>query len=114
MGVTGSQRHGDRKRMFFRKSIYWLIFALTTLIDPTYKFASRYGNDTKSASSGKEEAVMHIWKLGARLTAVLILALAPAAVWGQNVYGTIAGTVTDSTGATLADTSVRLINLDNN
>jgi len=57
---------------------------------------------------------MQIWKLGARLAAVLILALTPVALWGQNVYGTIAGTITDPTGAALAGTTVTLINMDNN
>ena len=57
---------------------------------------------------------MHIWKRGVLLAAVLIFALTPAAVWGQNVYGTIAGTVTDNSGAAIAVTSVTLTNLDNN
>ncbi len=57
---------------------------------------------------------MHIWKLGVLLAAVLIFALTPAAVWGQNVYGTITGTVTDTSGAAIADTTVTLTNLDNN
>ncbi len=48
---------------------------------------------------------MRIWKLGVPLAAVLIFALTPAAVWGQNVYGTIAGTVTDSSGAAIGDTT---------
>src|SRR3984893_5937375 len=57
---------------------------------------------------------MHIWKRGVLLAAVLIFALTPAAVWGQNVYGTITGTVTDNSGAAIAVTSVTLTNLDNN
>jgi hypothetical protein len=57
---------------------------------------------------------MHIWKRGVLLAAVLILALTPAALWGQNVYGTIAGTVTDSSGAAIGNTNVVLVNLDNN
>src|ERR1700686_4464710 len=56
---------------------------------------------------------MRIWKLGVLLAAV-ILALAPAAVWGQNVYGTIAGTVTDSSGAAIGGTNVTLTDLDKN
>jgi hypothetical protein len=57
---------------------------------------------------------MRIWKLGVLLAAVLIFALTPAAVWGQNVYGTIAGTVTDSSGAAIGNTTVTLTNLDKN
>jgi Carboxypeptidase regulatory-like domain/TonB dependent receptor len=65
--------------------------------------------------SGKRGGtVMSIRKLGVLLAATLILALTPAAVWSQNVYGTMAGTVTDSSGAAVAGTSVTLINLDNN
>ena len=57
---------------------------------------------------------MRIWKLGVLLAAVLMFALTPAAVWGQNVYGTIAGTVTDSSGAAIGNTTVTLTNLDKN
>jgi hypothetical protein len=57
---------------------------------------------------------MRIWKLGALLAAVLVFALTPAAVWGQNVYGTVAGTVTDSSGASVGDTTVMLTNIDKN
>lgn len=57
---------------------------------------------------------MHIWKLGARFAAVLILALTPVALWGQNVYGTIAGTVTDSSGAAVSSTTVTLTNMGTN
>src|ERR1700756_2418512 len=57
---------------------------------------------------------MRIWKLGALLAAVLVFALTPAAVWGQNVYGTIAGTVTDSSGAAVGDTTVTMTNIDKN
>src|ERR1700686_1768297 len=56
---------------------------------------------------------MRIWKLWVLLAAV-ILALAPAAVWGQNVYGTIAGTVTDSSGAAVGNTTVTLTDIDKN
>src|SRR3984885_6969117 len=55
---------------------------------------------------------MRITKLGVLLAAVLILALTPAALWGQNVYGTIAGTVTDASGAVIGDAAVTLTNLD--
>ena len=57
---------------------------------------------------------MRIWKAGVLLAAVLICVLTPATVWSQNVYGTIAGTVTDSSGAAVGDTNVTLTNLDKN
>jgi hypothetical protein len=57
---------------------------------------------------------MRIWKPGALLAAVLVCALTPATVWSQNVYGTIAGTVTDSSGAAVGGTNVTLTNLDKN
>jgi hypothetical protein len=47
------------------------------------------------------------------LAAVVVLALTPTAGWGQNVYGTIAGTVTDTSGAAVANATVTLTNLDN-
>jgi Carboxypeptidase regulatory-like domain len=46
------------------------------------------------------------------LTAIVVLALRPTPGWGQNVYGTIAGTVTDSSGAAIGDAAVTLTNLD--
>src|SRR6202171_4497820 len=46
------------------------------------------------------------------LMAMVILALTPAAGWGQNVYGTITGTVTDTSGASISDAAVTLTNLD--
>ncbi len=39
-------------------------------------------------------------------------ALTPATGWGQNVYGTMAGTVTDSSGSAVATAKVTLTNLD--
>ena len=42
----------------------------------------------------------------------LIFLLVSAAAWGQNVYGTIAGTVTDTSGAVIGGVSVTLTNLD--
>jgi hypothetical protein len=56
---------------------------------------------------------MRICKLGVLLAAVLSFAFTPTAV-SQNVYGTIAGTVTDTSGAAIGSTNVVLINLDNN
>ena len=51
-------------------------------------------------------------KLGfASLVGMVILAFTPKAGLGQNVYGTIAGTVTDSSGAAIADANVTLTNL---
>ena len=57
---------------------------------------------------------MRICKFGVLLLAVLAFTLNPAAVQGQNVYGTLAGTVTDNSGAAVAGTSLTLTNLDNN
>src|SRR5438270_7805925 len=45
------------------------------------------------------------------LAAVLVLALTPALSLSQNVYGTIAGTVTDTSGAVVGDAGVTLTNL---
>jgi hypothetical protein len=51
-------------------------------------------------------------KLGfASLVGMLILAFTPKAGLGQNVYGTIAGTVNDSSGAAIADATVTLTNM---
>src|SRR6202140_1076287 len=47
------------------------------------------------------------------LAVVTVLAVTPRAVLGQNVYGTITGTVTDSSGAAISDATVVLTNLDN-
>ena len=46
------------------------------------------------------------------LLVVLVLALAPSGGWAQNVYGTIAGTVTDSTGASVAEATITLTNIE--
>ena len=46
------------------------------------------------------------------LVAVLVLVFRPTTGWSQNVYGTIAGTVTDSSGAAIGDAAVTLTNLD--
>jgi len=44
--------------------------------------------------------------------AFISMLIAPAAVWSQNVYGTIAGTVTDSSGAGVGGAALTLTNLD--
>jgi len=49
----------------------------------------------------------------ALLAAIVLVALTPLAGWGQNVYGTLAGTVTDASGAVIDGAAVTLTNLDN-
>src|SRR5207248_8758174 len=64
-------------------------------------------------SLSREEKMPHlrtIWL--ARLTAVVVLALMPTPGWAQNVYGTISGTVTDASGAVVANATVTLTSLD--
>jgi Carboxypeptidase regulatory-like domain len=41
-----------------------------------------------------------------------MLLILSTVAWGQNVYGTIAGTVTDASGAAITDATVTLTNLD--
>ncbi|HEV2732528.1 MAG TPA: carboxypeptidase-like regulatory domain-containing protein, partial [Terriglobales bacterium] len=50
----------------------------------------------------------------ASLAATVSLLLAANSGWGQNVYGTLAGTVSDSSGAAIADATVTLTNMDTN
>ena len=50
--------------------------------------------------------------LFASLVSMVLLAFTATPGWGQNVYGTIAGTVTDSSGAAIASATVVLTNLD--
>src|SRR6266581_393845 len=58
--------------------------------------------------------MLHLKKLWfAFLVAIVVLALAPTSGWSQNVYGTITGTVTDTSGAAVANATVTLTNLDN-
>src|SRR6266404_2909153 len=47
------------------------------------------------------------------LAVVVVLALTPTTGWGQNVYGTITGVVTDSSGAAVGNAKVTLTNMDN-
>ena len=54
----------------------------------------------------------NLGKLALVLLAVALLALTPTAGRAQNVYGTIAGTVTDSSGAAISDATVTLTNKD--
>ncbi len=42
---------------------------------------------------------------------LVVLTMMPSAGWGQNVYGTIAGTVTDASGAAVADATITLTNV---
>src|SRR5438309_526802 len=57
--------------------------------------------------------MLHLRKLCfAFLVAIIVLALAPTSGWSQNVYGTIAGTVTETRGAAVANAIVTLTNLD--
>ena len=46
------------------------------------------------------------------LAVVVVLTLAPTSGWSQNVYGTIAGVVTDTSGAAVADAAITLTNVD--
>jgi Carboxypeptidase regulatory-like domain len=46
------------------------------------------------------------------LAGLVTLVLTPSAGWSQNVYGTIAGTITDSSGAVIGDALITLTNLD--
>src|SRR5579863_328279 len=57
---------------------------------------------------------MNIRRSGLFLLAALIWAAIPVVAWSQNVYGRISGTVSDSSGASIGDTTVTLTNLDNN
>ena len=57
---------------------------------------------------------MKIRKAGIPLLAVLLWAAIPAAVFGQNIYGKISGTVSDSSGASIGQATVTLTNLDTN
>src|ERR1700746_3183261 len=58
---------------------------------------------------------MHLRKLGvAFFIAMLASVLSATPSFSQNVYGTIAGTVTDPSGAAITTASVTLTNLDTN
>ncbi len=57
--------------------------------------------------------MLRLGKLGLIfLAAVVVLALTPITGWSQNVYGTIAGTATDTSGAVVGGTTITLTNLD--
>src|SRR5579872_4384101 len=58
--------------------------------------------------------LMNIRKSGILLVALLIWAVTPAIVFGQNVYGKISGTVSDSSGASIGQATLTLTNLDTN
>jgi outer membrane receptor protein involved in Fe transport len=51
-------------------------------------------------------------RIGFLVTALLVWALAPRASFGQNVYGSIAGTITDASGSVVEGANVTLTNLD--
>lgn len=56
---------------------------------------------------------MNIRRSGVLSVAVLAWAsITPVMTWGQNVYGKIAGTVADSSGASIGEANVTLTNLD--
>ena len=57
---------------------------------------------------------MNFRRSGVLLVAVLLWTVTPAALFGQNVYGKISGTVSDSSGASIGDATVTLTNLDTN
>jgi len=58
--------------------------------------------------------MLHLKKFGpAFLTVLLVLAFSASIGRGQNVYGSIRGTVTDSSGAAVASATVTLTNQDN-
>ncbi len=57
---------------------------------------------------------MNIRKLGALLVIALIWATMSAVVRGQNIHGKISGTISDSSGASIAGANVTLTNLNNN
>src|SRR5437879_9282373 len=57
--------------------------------------------------------MLHLRKLCfAFLVAIIVLALGATSGWRQNVCGSIAGTVTDTSGAAVANAIVTLTNLD--
>src|SRR5712664_2216882 len=57
--------------------------------------------------------MLHLRKLWlAFLVAIVVLTLAPTSGWSQNVYGTIAGVVTDTSGAAVANAAITLTNVD--
>jgi hypothetical protein len=57
---------------------------------------------------------MNVRRSGIPLLAVLLGTVIPAAVFGQNVYGRISGTVADTSGASIGQATVTLTNLDTN
>jgi hypothetical protein len=57
---------------------------------------------------------MNIRRSGIPLVTVLLWAVTPAAVIGQNVHGRISGNVSDSSGASIGGATVTLTNLDTN
>ncbi len=57
---------------------------------------------------------MNFRRSGIPLLTILLWVVTPAAVFGQNVYGKISGTVSDSSGASIGQATVTLTNLETN
>ena len=57
---------------------------------------------------------MNIRRSGVLVVAALIWAVTPVVVQGQNVYGSMSGIVSDTSGASIPSATVTLTNLDNN
>ncbi len=57
---------------------------------------------------------MNIRRSGVLVVTALIWAVTSVVVQGQNVYGSMSGTVSDSSGASIPSAAVTLTNLDNN
>src|ERR1700681_1167932 len=60
----------------------------------------------------RRKEMPNLRKLALILMVVVALALTPKAGWGQNVYGSITGVVTDTSGAAIGNASVTLTNMD--
>jgi hypothetical protein len=87
---------------------------LTTHVGDTYKLCPTFDNDPKPRSLTIRRQLMNIRRSGVLLVTVLLWAVTSVVVWGQNVYGRISGTVSDSSGASIDQATVTLTNLDNN
>jgi hypothetical protein len=98
------------------------ILSLTILMRDTYNPCPTFVNDPRYPFEKtiqkhlfqNRRLLMNIRRSGLLLVTTLIWAVTPVVVWSQNVYGRISGTVSDSSGASIADTTVTLTNLDTN